>query len=60
MDWLVDNKDTILMIAAGVVAGGVGALRWIAPLTATDKDDKALHWLKRAGAWLGRFVTPKE
>jgi hypothetical protein len=42
----IDMLMTILLIAAGVLAGGIAALKVIAPKTATTKDDEILARLE--------------
>lgn len=42
--------ELIVAAVTGLVAGAVVALKYIAPKTATTKDDKALAYLEKAEA----------
>lgn len=46
----------VLQIASYTIAGGVVALKAIAPLTKTTKDDEALGWLEKVELFLHRIL----
>lgn len=59
LDFIVENWEIGAYVLTGLVFGAIGALRYIAPLTETDKDDKVLSKLEVVGAWLGRRFKPR-
>lgn len=44
--------ELLIAVAAGLVAGAVAALKYIAPKTATKKDDALLALLEKAVPYL--------
>ena len=48
--------QNILLVAAGLVAGAVVALKVVAPLTATTKDNEVLARLEALEALLKKLV----
>jgi hypothetical protein len=52
ISWLTENWMLVAGTAGTVVMGASVAVAAIAPLTKTDKDDKAAAWLKKVYTWL--------
>lgn len=53
---MLETALLILQIAVYALGGAVVALNLIAPLTRTDRDDKALVWLRRIEDILRRLL----
>lgn len=53
------SLSLVLAVVAGVLAGAVAALKVIAPLTKTDKDDKVLAYAEKAEEVVGGLAPHK-
>lgn len=60
IDWIVAHWADLLIGASGIVAGSSVALHAIAPLTKTDKDDRAASWLDKVSAVLSKLSLNKK
>jgi hypothetical protein len=54
--WLGSNWSTILVTLLAVIGGASIIVKAIAPLTATDADDKAAAWLDKVHEWLSKIA----
>lgn len=61
ISWVIANYQMVIGVVGTVVMGASIAVRAIAPLTATDKDDRVASWLGKVHGFLGRLaLNPKK
>jgi hypothetical protein len=59
----MDTLFTVMTYVGALLAGAIVALKVIAPMTKTDKDDKALEYAEKAEAAVEKaedFIKPKQ
>lgn len=52
LSFVAAHWTEIVAAAAGLLAGFVGCLKLVAPLTETKLDDQALSWMEKALGWM--------
>jgi hypothetical protein len=56
LTWLAENWQTLAITATSVVGGASMIVAAVAPLTKSDKDDRALAVLKKVVSWLEKLA----
>lgn len=56
MAWVMANWQLLVGTAGSVVMGASLAVKAIAPLTKTDKDDRAASWLTKVYTLLSKLA----
>jgi len=58
--WILSNWQLVVTTALAIIGGASVIVAAIAPLTKSDKDDKAASWLKKIHGWLSKVaINPK-
>lgn len=62
ISWLGENWGTLLVVVSGVISGASVIVAALAPvLKKTEKDEKALVWLRKVSDFLSKLaLNPKK
>lgn len=54
--WIVANWSTVIVVVLAVIGAASAAVKVIAPLTKTTRDDRLAKWLDVVVSWLSKVA----